>query len=124
MIIEMLEMVKRQFSVEFMANIADAIAEIQKGTSEENASDDLAYAMKKASGEESGKDKRKVASVFALMIWYKYYRIGKFHVEGLFEREIEKIDLSKENEIRKILEWGSVNGSGAVKFWSDYAFKT
>jgi hypothetical protein len=128
MIIEMLEKIKRSFSVEFMAGVIAVQEEINKGMAEEGiVDDDLEYVMRRASSHKKGNqedEKKRTASIYALMIWYKYFRIGKFYVEDLFDKEIEKIPLFEEDEIKEILKLGLISDSKLVKFWSECAFGT
>lgn len=128
MIIEMLKKIEKNFSVEFMANAIAVREEISKGMAEGGMiDDDLAYVMRRASSHKKGDqedEKMRIASIYALTIWYKYFRIGKFYVEGLFEEEIDKIPLSEEDEIKEILKLGLISDSEHVRFWSEYAFET
>lgn len=128
MIIEMLKKIEKNFSTEFMANMISVREEISKGMVEEGivGNDDLAYVMRRALSHKKGDqedEKKMVASIYALTIWYKYFRIGKFYVEGLFEEDIDKIPLAEEEEIKKILKSGLVSDSEHVRFWSEYAFE-
>lgn len=128
MIIEMLKKIEKNFSVEFMANVIAVREEISKGMAGEGVVDnDLTYVMRRASSHKKGDqedEKMRIASIYALTIWYKYFRIGKFYVEGLFEEEIDKIHLSEEDEIKEILKLGLISDSEHVRFWSGYAFET
>jgi hypothetical protein len=125
MIIEMLGKIEKNFSVEFMANVAAVREEISKGMSEEGVvDDDLVYVMRRALSHKKGNqedEKMRIASIYALAIWYKYFRIGRFYVDGLFEEEIDKIPLSEEAEIQKILKLGLISDYEHVRFWSEYA---
>lgn len=129
MILEMLKKVSALFSVEFMANISNVLQIIKNGMAEEQTNeDDLAYIIRKASSSKKGDqngEKLEVASIYALMVWYKYFRVGKFYVSRLFEEDIEKISLSEEleNKIKKILEDGLRSDSKNVRYWSEHAFE-
>jgi len=124
----MLKKIEKNFSVEFMASVISAQEEISKGMAEEGiVGNDVAYVMRRASSHKKGDqedEKMRIASIYALTIWYKYFRIGKFYVEGLFEEEIDKMPLAEEDEIKDILKLGLISDSEHVRFWSEYAFET